>query len=77
MLEGMELSKRTYLPLVIKCDCPNCETQVEQDYNKYPLCYPITGSAEPVYLYCNNCSHEWEYGTITLNLTATIERLPT
>ena len=54
--------KRFYLKgLVLKDKCPKCKSKVENDFGDETgyLSYPTPGSPEPVFLWCEDCDHEW------------------
>lgn len=54
--------KRFYLKgLVLEDECPKCKSKVENDFGDETgyLSYPTPGVPESVFLYCNDCDHEW------------------
>jgi hypothetical protein len=64
LVAGTEMAKRFDLPgLKLEEDCPECGNHVVKDF-KDALSYPIVGQPEQVYLYCNECEHEWPVSII-------------
>lgn len=70
---GVELGKRTSLDGVsIDLVCPNCNEDVERDFEHDYLSHPVVGKTEDLTVYCEHCDHNWSAGTIKLNLQAEI-----
>lgn len=58
--EGVEMDKRTHLPIKVHDDCPQCGQKNTIDLTDQYLSYPIPGKPYDLGFYCDNCEHEWQ-----------------
>ena len=64
-----EMSKRFYLPIILEENCPKCDHSVIRNLLEWPLNHPRLNKQESLWLYCENCHHEWEWHfKLTVNL---------
>ena len=64
--------KRLYLPLVVHVDCPHCGLKNMVDFDRSYLSNPILNSAEPIYIYCEDCEGESEFD-LTLRMSVNVD----
>lgn len=63
--------KRTYLPFLLKVQCPACETRFTKNLaSEEYLSHPAWNSDFKFGIYCDECGHEWN---VQLRLTVTLE----
>lgn len=58
--EKIELSKRTYLPFILKTNCNHCNKELVKDLTTNYLSYPIINTIQDICFYCNDCDKEQE-----------------
>lgn len=68
--DALDVKKLFLKGLILEDECPLCKSKVENDFgeDRGYLCYPTPGSPEPVFLYCEDCDHEWEV-KVVLDIT--------
>ncbi len=59
--------KRFSLPIVIKVNCPKCETLNEYDFNDNYLSYPTLNKPESIEIYCIGCEDYFSHN-VTLKI---------
>lgn len=71
-IEGLELSKRVYLPIEFNVKCPNCQAESIVDLEQYALSYPCTGEEQEVYWCCEECDTEHKY-TVKIKMSVEVD----
>ena len=51
--------KRQYFSCVLECNCPKCNIKVRHDFSEKYVNYPAWGKQTDVWLWCQDCEHEW------------------
>lgn len=52
--------KRLYLPVEIKCKCPNCDKELIFDLDDDYLSYPELNEIEYLTTYCSECDDHYQ-----------------
>lgn len=60
----IEGEKRQYLPYVLECNCPKCNLLVSYNFRQKYLSYPKWGEKHNIWMWCENCEHEWSVQVI-------------
>lgn len=58
--EEVELSKRTYLPFILKINCNLCNKELVKDLTINYLSYPVINTIQDICFYCDKCDVEQE-----------------
>ena len=60
--DALDVKRLLLKGLILEDECPQCKSKVENDFGDGTgyLSYPTPGIPENVYLYCEDCDHEWD-----------------
>jgi hypothetical protein len=59
LTSGVKLDKRTYVPTIVRANCPGCLSLESIDLTSKYLSYPVTGVANELNFVCRSCETEF------------------